>query len=88
MVYIRGHLPKTFLLPQNNINVIIVFTYYYFEQPINVIIMLTYYWSEQHQVVVLHFLHFTWCTVLPVHVYRVRALSIIFSSFLCEASIK
>ena len=85
MVYIRGSLPRTFLLPQNNINVIIVLTYYYSEQHIN-IIMLTYYCSEQHQVVVLHFLHFTWCTVL--HVYRVCALSIIFSSFLCEASIK
>ena len=64
MVYIRGHLPKTFLLPENNINVIIALTYYYSEQHINVIVMLTYYCSEQHQVVVLHSLHFIWYTVL------------------------
>ena len=74
MVYIRGHLPKTFLLPQNNINVIIVLTCCYSEQHIDVIIMLTYYCSEQNQVVALHFLHFTWYTVL--HVYTAHALSL------------
>ena len=57
-------------------------------------IVLTYYCTEKHLVVVIHFLHSTWYTALQVYTGILHyplwytALSIIFSCFLCEESIK